>query len=43
MMSLPAVATYNAFIRRVETTVAASERTAHQILAYLKTSRTPEA
>ena len=36
LVALPAVATYNAFIRRVETSVAASEATAHQILAYLK-------
>lgn len=36
LVALPAVATYNAFIRRVETSVAASEATAHQILAHLK-------
>jgi len=36
LVALPAVATYNAFIRRVETSVAGSETTAHQILAYLK-------
>lgn len=36
LVALPAVATYNAFIRRVETSVASSEATAHQILAYLK-------
>jgi len=42
LVALPAVATYNAFIRRVETSVAASEATAHSILAYLKTTREPE-
>jgi biopolymer transport protein ExbB/TolQ len=42
LVALPAVATYNAFIRRVETSVAASEATAHSILAYLKTAREPE-
>jgi biopolymer transport protein ExbB/TolQ len=36
LVALPAVATYNAFIRRVETSVAGSEATAHQILAHLK-------
>lgn len=41
LVALPAVATYNAFIRRVETSVAASEATAHSILAYLKTAREP--
>ena len=43
LVALPAVATYNAFIRRVETSVAASESTAHSILAYLKTAREPVA
>lgn len=43
LVALPAVATYNAFIRRVETSVAASEATAHSILAYLKTAREPVA
>jgi len=46
LVALPAVATYNAFIRRVETAVAASEATAHSILAYLKTvppTKGPEA
>ncbi|CAN5884624.1 MotA/TolQ/ExbB proton channel family protein [soil metagenome] len=43
LVALPAVATYNAFIRRVETSVAASESTAHSILAYLKTAREPAA
>lgn len=37
LVALPAVATYNAFIRRVETAVAESEATAHSILAHLKT------
>lgn len=40
LVALPAVATYNTFIRRVETSVAASEATAHSILGYLKTTRT---
>jgi len=43
LVALPAVATYNAFIRRVETSVTASEATAHSILAYLKTTRSPDA
>jgi biopolymer transport protein ExbB/TolQ len=38
LVALPAVATYNTFIRRVETAVAASEATAHEILAYLKSA-----
>ncbi len=42
LVALPAVATYNTFIRRVETAVAASEATAHSILAYLKTERAAE-
>jgi biopolymer transport protein ExbB/TolQ len=41
LVALPAVATYNAFIRRVETTVSSSEATAHTILAYLKAERAP--
>ena len=36
LVALPAVATYNAFVRRVETSVAGAETTAHQILAHLK-------
>jgi len=36
LVALPAVATYNTFIRRVETAVAASEATAHTILGHLK-------
>ena len=43
LVALPAVATYNAFIRRVETTVASSEATAHTILAYLKAEPAPAA
>ena len=39
LVALPAVATYNIFVRRVETSVAASEALAHQILAYLKIER----
>jgi len=39
LVALPAVATYNTFIRRVETSVASSEATAHQILAYLKKTK----
>jgi biopolymer transport protein ExbB len=39
LVALPAVATYNTFIRRVETSVAGAEAVAHQILAYLKTPR----
>lgn len=39
LVALPAVATYNAFIRRVETSVSASEATAHTILAHLKSER----
>ena len=39
LVALPAVATYNAFMRRVETAVSASESTAHTILAHLKTDR----
>jgi biopolymer transport protein ExbB/TolQ len=42
LVALPAVATYNAFVRRVETAMSSSEVTAHQILAYLKTGRAAE-
>jgi len=35
LVALPAVATYNFFIRRVETSTAGAEALAHQILAYL--------
>jgi biopolymer transport protein ExbB len=37
LVALPAVATYNAFIRRVETATSSSEAVAHQILAHIKT------
>jgi biopolymer transport protein ExbB/TolQ len=36
LVALPAVATYNAFMRHVETAVAAAEAHAHEVLAYLK-------
>src|SRR4051812_18590348 len=36
LVALPAVATYNTFIRRVETSVSESEAIAHEILAYIK-------
>lgn len=39
LVALPAVATYNAFVRRVETTSAGSEAIAHQILAHIKSPR----
>ncbi|MBK9031929.1 MAG: MotA/TolQ/ExbB proton channel family protein [Myxococcales bacterium] len=39
LVALPAVATYNIFVRRVETSVGSSEALAHQILAYLKIER----
>ncbi len=43
MVALPAVATYNAFTRRVETEVTHAEATAHTILAFIKSQRpTPE-
>jgi len=37
LVALPAVATYNTFIRRVETATGNSEAVAHQILAHIKT------
>lgn len=40
IVALPAVAAYNAFIRRVETSVSASEATARTILAHLKAEPT---
>jgi len=43
LVALPAVATYNAFIRRVETTVAGSEAIAHRILAHIKAVPAKEA
>ena len=36
LVALPAVATYNAFMRHVETAVAGAESYAHEVLAYLK-------
>lgn len=36
LVALPAVVTYNAFVRRVETTTAGAEAIAHEILALLK-------
>jgi biopolymer transport protein ExbB len=39
IVALPAVAAYNAAMRHVETAVGASDATAHEILAYLKTQR----
>jgi biopolymer transport protein ExbB len=36
LVALPAIATYNTFIRSVETTTARSEAFAHQILAHIK-------
>jgi biopolymer transport protein ExbB len=39
IVALPAVAAYNASVRHVETTVAASDANAHEILAYLKTAK----
>jgi biopolymer transport protein ExbB/TolQ len=36
LVALPAVATYNAFMRHVETAVASAEASAHEVLAYLK-------
>jgi biopolymer transport protein ExbB len=42
LVALPAVATYNTFIRRSETAVAESEAIAHEILARLKRSAAKE-
>lgn len=39
LVALPAVATYNTFIRRVETATGGAESIAHQILAHLKAER----
>jgi biopolymer transport protein ExbB len=36
LVALPAVATYNAFMRHVETAAASAEAHAHEVLAYLK-------
>jgi biopolymer transport protein ExbB/TolQ len=43
LVALPAVATYNAFVRRVETATANAESVAHQILAHLKAAPAKEA
>ena len=43
LVALPAVATYNVFVRRVETATAGAEALAHRILAHIKTPRAPEA
>jgi biopolymer transport protein ExbB len=40
LVALPAVATYNAFWRHVETASASAEALAREVLAYLKTPRT---
>ncbi len=37
LVAIPAVAAYNAFIRRVETQTADAEGLAHEVLAYVKT------
>jgi len=42
LVALPAVATYNAFTRHVETATESATSLAHQILAYLKTTRAGE-
>ncbi|HUJ60658.1 MAG TPA: MotA/TolQ/ExbB proton channel family protein [Kofleriaceae bacterium] len=39
LVALPAVATYNAFMRHVETAAASAEAHAHEVLAYLKAQR----
>jgi biopolymer transport protein ExbB/TolQ len=36
LVALPAVATYNAFMRHVETAAASAEASAHEVLAYMK-------
>jgi biopolymer transport protein ExbB len=36
LVALPAVATYNAFMRHVETAAASAEAHAHEVLAFLK-------
>ncbi len=36
LVALPAVATYNAFIRHVETAAASADSYAHEVLAYLR-------
>jgi biopolymer transport protein ExbB/TolQ len=39
LVALPAVASYNIFVRRTEAAVAGAESIAHQILAHLKIER----
>jgi biopolymer transport protein ExbB len=39
LVALPAVATYNAFMRYVETSASAAESYAHEILAYLRAEK----
>jgi len=39
LVALPSIAIYNAFVRHVETAIARSEATAHEILAHLKSTR----
>jgi biopolymer transport protein ExbB len=41
LVALPAVATYNAFTRHVETATSRAEAAAHQVLAFLKTVAAP--
>jgi biopolymer transport protein ExbB/TolQ len=43
IVALPAVATYNAFTRHVESATSAAEVLAHEILAFLKTGATASA
>ncbi len=43
LVALPAVATYNAFIRHVETAAGAAGALSHEILAFIKTERAPAA
>jgi biopolymer transport protein ExbB len=43
LVALPAVATYNAFVRHVESRATAADAYAHEVLAYLKTPRAAEA
>ena len=42
LVALPAVASYNAFIRHVESSASSADSYAHEILAYLKTTRVVE-
>ncbi len=43
LVALPAVATYNAFTRRIEVETSEADGVAHTILAYIKTPRSPGA